>query len=145
MSGLLKIHFDLITFYQCFECCKRGFALFHSIYDGEERWFIDSMSPPQMQIGFIVSLKPCLNFCLLRWLKPRPNLVNSFISYELYGTSVYSEETLSLSVTLLKRKSSHSTCSCQSSIELNQLKLFVKQLPVTLVINNFSVIEMTTV
>ena len=41
------------------------------------------MSPPQIQMGFIVSLKPCLNLCSLRWLKPRRNLVNSFISYAL--------------------------------------------------------------
>ena len=29
---------------------------------------------------FIVLLKPCLNLCFLKWLKPRRNIVNSFIS-----------------------------------------------------------------
>ena len=28
-------------------------------------------------MGFIVSLKPCLNLCSLRWLKPRRNLINT--------------------------------------------------------------------
>ena len=31
-------------------------------------------------MGFIVLLKPCLNLCFLKWLKPRRNIVNSFIS-----------------------------------------------------------------
>ena len=30
-----------------------------------------------------MSLKPCINLCLLRWLKPRCNLVDSFIAYGL--------------------------------------------------------------
>ena len=29
LSELMKIRFDLITFYQCFECCQREFALLH--------------------------------------------------------------------------------------------------------------------
>ena len=44
---------------------------------------MDSMSPAQIQMGFILSLKPCLNLCSLRWLKPRRNLVNSFMLYGL--------------------------------------------------------------
>ena len=36
-SELMKIRFGLITFYQCFECCQRGFALLHSIQDSGER------------------------------------------------------------------------------------------------------------
>ena len=58
---------------------------FASWYSGQwrKKLFMDSMSPPQIQIGFIVSLKPCLNLCSLRWLKPRPNQVNSFIPYGL--------------------------------------------------------------
>ena len=31
-------------------------------------------------MGFIVLLKPCLNLCFLKWLKPRRNIVNGFIS-----------------------------------------------------------------
>ena len=34
-------------------------------------------------MGFIVSLKACLNLCSLRWFKPRRNLVTSFIPYGL--------------------------------------------------------------
>ena len=58
---------------------------FASQYSGQwrKKWFMDSMSPPQIQMGFIVSLKPCLNVCSLKWLKPRRNLVNSFIPYGL--------------------------------------------------------------
>ena len=48
-----------------------------------KRWFIDSTSPPQKQMGFIMSLKPCLNLCSLRILEPRSNLINSFIPYGL--------------------------------------------------------------
>ena len=44
---------------------------------------MDSMSPAQMQMGFIVLLKPWLNLCSLRWLKPIHNLVNNFIPYGL--------------------------------------------------------------
>ena len=42
------------------------------------------MSPPQIQMAFILSLKPCLNLFSMRWLKPRANLVNSFIPYGLW-------------------------------------------------------------
>ena len=31
------MRFRLITFYQCFECCKRGFGLLHSIQGSGER------------------------------------------------------------------------------------------------------------
>ena len=80
----MKIHFGLIIFYQCFECCQREFAFLHSVQGiGERKEFIDSMSPSQIQMGFVVSLKPCLNLCSLRWLKPRSNLVNSSIPYGL--------------------------------------------------------------
>ena len=45
-------------FYQCFECCQRPFALLH---EDSGQWrkkgFIDSMLPPKIQMGFIVSLK----------------------------------------------------------------------------------------
>ena len=34
-------------------------------------------------MGFILSLKPCLKLCSLRWLQPRRNLVNRFIPYGL--------------------------------------------------------------
>ena len=33
----MKIRFGLITFYQCFESCQKGFALLHSIQDSAER------------------------------------------------------------------------------------------------------------
>ena len=57
-----------------------------SQYSGEwrQKGFMDSMSPPQIQIVFIASLKPCLNLYSLRWLKLRRNLVNSFIPYGLW-------------------------------------------------------------
>ena len=90
----MKIRLGLITFYQCFECCQRGFAMLHSIQDSGKKWFMDSMSPRQTQMGFIVSLKPCLNFCLLRWLKPRRNLVNCFIPYGLYISKILLDEGL---------------------------------------------------
>ena len=80
----MKIRFGLITFYQCFKCCQRGFALLHSIQgSGERNYLWIQCHPPQIQMGFIVTLKPCLNLCSLRWLKPRRNLVNSFIQYGL--------------------------------------------------------------
>ena len=37
VSKLMKIRFGLITFYQCFECCQRGFTLLHSIQGSGER------------------------------------------------------------------------------------------------------------
>ena len=39
-------------------------------------------------MGFIVSLKPCLNLCSMRWLKPRRNLVNRFIPYGLQMSKI---------------------------------------------------------
>ena len=31
VSEIMKMRFGLITFYQCFECCLKRFALLHSI------------------------------------------------------------------------------------------------------------------
>ena len=61
-----------------------------SQYSGQwrKKWFMDSMSPPQIQMKLMVSLQPCLNLCLLRWLKPRRNLVNSFIPYQKHHVVV---------------------------------------------------------
>ena len=88
VSGLLKIRFDLITFYQCFECCQRRFVLLHSIQDSGEKMicllnvtstntFID------IQMRFIVLLKPYLNLCSLRWFTSSRNVINSIIQYGL--------------------------------------------------------------
>ena len=58
VSNLMKNRFVLKMFYQCFECCQRPFALLH---EDSGQWrkkgFIDSMLPPKIQMGFIVSLK----------------------------------------------------------------------------------------
>ena len=62
---------------------KRVFLASQYLGKWKKKWFIESMSPPKIQMGFIVSLKPCLNLCSLRWLKPRQNLVNSFIPFWL--------------------------------------------------------------
>ena len=32
----MKIRLDLISFYQCFECCQSEFDLLHNIQDSEE-------------------------------------------------------------------------------------------------------------
>ena len=37
VTELMRIRFCLITFYQCFECFQKGFALPHSIQDSGER------------------------------------------------------------------------------------------------------------
>lgn len=72
VSKSMKIPFDSV-FYQCVECSQRGFVLLHYI----------SLPLPQMQMGIVVSLKPCLDLCSMRWFKPRRNLVNSFVPYRL--------------------------------------------------------------
>ena len=36
-SELMKVRFCLIPFYECFQCCQRGFALLHSIQGSGER------------------------------------------------------------------------------------------------------------
>ena len=36
VNELIKIRFGLIILYQCFQCCRREFALFHSIQDSGE-------------------------------------------------------------------------------------------------------------
>ena len=55
---------------------------------------MDSMSLAQIQMGFILSLKPCLKLCSLRWLKPRRNLVNRFIPYGLQISKILFGEDL---------------------------------------------------
>ena len=82
VSELLKIRFGLITFYQCFECCQRGFALLYSIQNSGKRDDL-LMIHCHLHMGIIVALKPCLNLWLLRWFKARHNLVNSFKPYGL--------------------------------------------------------------
>ena len=55
-----------------------------SKYSGQwrKKQFMDSIPFPQIQMGFIVTYTNA-NFCSLRWLKPRHNLVNSFVPYGL--------------------------------------------------------------
>ena len=57
------------------------FTVFKTV---EKEMIFDSVAPPQIQMGFIISLKPCLNLRSLRWLKPRRNLINSFIYHMGY-------------------------------------------------------------
>ena len=57
-------------------------VLLASQYSGQwrKKWFVDSMLPPQEQMGFIVSLKSCSHLCSSRSLKPRSNLVKDTIN-----------------------------------------------------------------
>ena len=90
----MKIRLGLITFYQCFECCQRGFAMLQSIQGSGKKMIYGFNVTSTNRMGFTVSLKPCLNFCLLRWLKPRHNLVNYFIPYGLYISKILLDEGL---------------------------------------------------
>ena len=130
----MKIRFGLITFYQCFECCQRGFAKLHSVQGSGERndlWF--QMSPPHIKIRFIVSLKPCLNLCSLRWRKPGRNLVNSFIPYGLsiskilLGKGLINSKSLFLKILIFSEFLTSRLSLFHSTIE-EQKKEFLKLL-----------------
>ena len=81
----MKICFVLITFYERFECCQNGLPCFtvFRVVEKEMIYRFNTISPPQIQVEFIVLFKPCLNLCSLRWPKLRRNLVNIFIPYGL--------------------------------------------------------------
>ena len=80
VSELMKIRFDLIVFINVVKESLPYFAVFRTV----EKEMINRFNvTSKNKMGFIVSLKLCLNLFSLRWLKPRRNLVNSFMSYEL--------------------------------------------------------------
>ena len=72
----MEIRFGLITFYQCFECCQKGFALLHNIQGKGERndlWIqyhlhkymcnkcvkrIDNSGPFKSQYSYRPTVKP---------------------------------------------------------------------------------------
>ena len=95
-----------------------------SQYSGQirKKWFMDSMSPPQIQMGFIIWLKPCLNLCSVRWVIPRHNLVNSFIPYGLEISKILLGEGVINSNSLFFLNSNISRiCHLNFSLEFVQL------------------------
>ena len=57
----------------------------------------------QVQQGFNMSLKPCLNLCSRWWLKPNRNLVNNFIPIDSLVLKVFLLAGLSLNNILQNR------------------------------------------
>ena len=92
----------LQNFINALNVAKEGLPCFAVFREVETEMIFDSPSPPQIQRGFIVSLKPFLNWSLLRWLKPRPNLVSSFIPYKLKIPKILLDQGLVNSKSLYK-------------------------------------------
>ena len=49
-----------------------------------KKWDVVSISRPQLQRGFQVPWKLCLNLCSLRWLRPSLNLDTNLIPFSLW-------------------------------------------------------------
>ena len=62
---------------------KDSFFCFTESGQLRKKRLMGSMSFLHIQMRFIFSLKPGLDLCLLRWLKPIRNLFNRFILYGL--------------------------------------------------------------
>ena len=71
--------------------------------------------------------------------------MNCFLKFyrigKVFWSSVYSEETLSLTPGKFFKRFSNSTCYCQSSIVLNWLKFFVKRRLGALAMKNISIVD----